>query len=221
MERVARRKVEGAPAVDKSGSVLRAPHGESAAGPPASRGIRDALDPRLERHPPKRTIVVTHPASSQARAAKRAGGSEAEREERADRWPGWPSGRGLGRRHRPDFLTPSGRRRPLVPAGPVFPLGGGRPVPLLPNGEKVPEGRMRGSVTPRSKGPYPDRPGGLQRGVSFSETTAHDTLEASTAYPSGLFIEVTNASKALSCFPPSSFGTVQQMKYRLPSISMM
>src|SRR5262245_17917229 len=62
-----------------------------------------------------------------------------------------------GRHHRPGPLTPPGRRRPLVSSAPVIPPGDGSHRPLLPAGEKVPEGRMRGrnrggarSLLPRS-----------------------------------------------------------------------
>ncbi len=65
-----------------------------------------------------------------------------------------------------DPLTPRRRVRPLDPSATLFPLGGVGDRPLLPAGEKVPGGRMRGIVAPRSTGLHPDRPGGLQRGVS-------------------------------------------------------
>ena len=78
----------------------------------------------------------------------------------------------LTRRHRPDPLTPAlspvGRGRPLVPSATLFPLRQGERRPLLPSGEKVPEGRMRGDVTTRTAGPYPARLGGDRRGVSVS-----------------------------------------------------
>src|SRR6185437_16625596 len=55
----------------------------------------------------------------------------------------------LGGHHRVGPLTPSlspeGRGRPLDRSAPVAPLSGGGHRPLLPAGEKVPEGRMRGS----------------------------------------------------------------------------
>ena len=45
-----------------------------------------------------------------------------------------------------------GQGRPLDPAAMMFPLSQGERHPLLPTGEKVPEGRMRGRVAPRSTG---------------------------------------------------------------------
>jgi hypothetical protein len=83
-----------------------------------------------------------------------------------------PPGRGrlLAQHHRPTPLTPalslSGRRRPLVPVATVDSLGEASDRPLLPDGEKVPEGRMRGEVAPRSMGLYPARLGGVRRGDS-------------------------------------------------------
>ncbi len=53
-------------------------------------------------------------------------------------------------------LSPSGRGRPLVPDATSFPLGQGDHHPLLPAGEKVPEGRMRGHLR-LGRGP-PSRP---------------------------------------------------------------
>ena len=46
-------------------------------------------------------------------------------------------------------LSPAGRGRPLVSSAPVHPCGNGDHQHLLPVGEKVPEGRMRGGVARR------------------------------------------------------------------------
>ena len=58
--------------------------------------------------------------------------------------------------------TPSPRPSPrwgegdrLFPSATVYSLGDGRHRPLLPSGEKVPEGRMRGVLAPRRHGPLP------------------------------------------------------------------
>src|SRR5262249_26010202 len=53
-------------------------------------------------------------------------------------WPAQPRG------SLTPALSPVGRGRPLIGSAPVITPGGGARHPLLPGGEKVPEGRMRG-----------------------------------------------------------------------------
>ena len=104
-------------------------------------------------------------------------------------------------------LSPSGRGRPLVPDATSFPLGQGDHHPLLPAGEKVPEGRMRGPLRLGARASIP--PGS----VVFSE----ESLKYPFIIGRKGFLSCDTATSPLSC--PAVTPNIA-LDSRIPLISM-